>query len=177
MLNLLPKKEKEDLKRRLLNRYISFFGLFLIAIILFLIAILVAIYSVLYLTQTRIKQSNVLFTQAQELEKQVSSLNKDLADFINQRLEYINKIEKEKIYWSQVLEKLTQTIPNNIRLSSLEIDEKVKIAGYAKTRDDLILLQKILEREPQFKELESPLSNFVKQQDIDFFFAFKILKQ
>lgn len=174
MINLLPTKEKKELKLCILERNIIIFGSFLISIILFLIICLVIIYLALFLTQSKIKQSNILFSQAQELEKQVNVLNKELSGFINQRLEHINQIEKEKIYWSQVLEKLAEIIPKNTYLALLEIDEKVKIGGHAKTRDDVLLFQKILEQEEQFTEIDSPLSNFVKQKNVDFHFSFKI---
>lgn len=174
MINLLPTKEKKELKLRILERHIIIFGSFLISIILFLIICLVIIYLVLFLAQSKITQSNALFGQAQELEKQVNNLNKELSGFINQRLEQINQIEKEKIYWSQVLEKLAQITPKNTRLDLLEIGEEVKIGGYAKTRDDVLLFQKILEQEEQFIKINSPLSNFVKQKNVDFYFSFQI---
>lgn len=178
MINLLPEKEKKQFKLHILNRQIIAFGLFFISAILFLSISMLIIYLTLFLTQSQIKQGNVLFLEAQELETQVSQMNKELAGFINQRLEYINQIEDKKIYWSEVLEQLTIITPNNIRLVLLETDKKeenkIKIGGNAKTRDDVLLFQKILEQQKKFKEVESPLSNFVKQEDVDFYFSFKI---
>lgn len=178
MINLLPEKEKKQFKLHILNRQIIVSGLFSIGAILFLSIFMLIIYLTLFLTQSQIKQSNVLFSEAQELEERISQLNKELAGFINQRLEYLNQIEDKKIYWSEVLEQLTIITPDNVRLVLLETDKKeenkIKIGGNAKTRDDVLLFQKILEQEKQFIEIESPLSNFVKQKDVDFYFSFKI---
>lgn len=173
-MNLLPKNKKQELSLRKLNRQIIILGCFAVSAIIGILICLNLIYLSLYISQQQTSQNNALFNQAQELETQVEDLNQELTGFINQRLAFINKINQEKIYWAQILEKLSRIIPKNIKLTSLETSDKIQIAGTAKTRDDVLLLQKALEQEKQFIELESPLSNFVKQSNVDFYFAFKI---
>jgi len=174
-INLLPAQKKQELKLRFFERKVVAFGAFLTTLILFLIICLAIIYLTLYLTQLQIKQSNALFNQAQELGEQVVELNQELSGFINQRLEYLAKIIEEQVTWSPILEKLAQIVPKNTRLESLEINNKeIKIGGYAETRDDVLLLQKILGQEKQFIDINSPLSNVVKQKNIDFYLSFKI---
>lgn len=173
MINLLPNKYKQELKLRFLERKIIAFAGFLSGLILLLIICLGCIYLVLYLTQ--IKQSSGIFQQAHGLEQQVSSLNQELSSLINQRIERIDQIQKKQIYWSQILEKLAQITPNGVRLESLETsDNQVQMSGYAQTRDLIVSFQQILQQESQFIEIDSPLSNFVKQKDLDFYFSFKI---
>ncbi|MFH1392669.1 MAG: PilN domain-containing protein [bacterium] len=175
MINLLPKKVKQEFRLYILKRNIIIIGVFLLSIVLLLIIFNSAVWLILYRTQAQIEINNELFVQAQELEKQVSTLNKELSGFINQRLGYVAQIQKEQIVWSLILEKISQITPNGIRLEFLETaDNQVQIGGYAKTRDDVSHFQQILEQETQFINFDSPLSNFVKQKDIDFLFSFQI---
>lgn len=177
MINLLPIKEKRELKLYVLKHNIVTVGAFLIGIVLFFILFFATVWLILYHSQNRIQTTNDLFAQAQALEKQVNNLNKELSGFINQRLEYINQLQKEQIVWSIILAKIAQMTPNSIRFDLVEINnDKIQISGYAETRDDVANFQKILEQEPQFIEVYSPLSNFVKQKDINFVFSFKIKK-
>lgn len=175
MINLLPPKAKQKLKLSILEREIIIVGSLIISLVLSLMIFLGVIFLILYRNQIQVQESNVLLGQAQELEEQVSALNKELANFINQQLEYISQIQKSQISWSAILEKLAQITPSNTRLEFLEIlDNKVQINGFARSRDDVLSFQRILEQEKQFTEIESPLSNFVKQKDINFTFSFKL---
>jgi len=175
MINLLPIKEKKELKSYILQDNIVVVGEFLIGTILFFILFFTALWLVLYHTRDKLETTSDLFVQAQALEKRVNNLNKELSSSINQRLEYIKQLQKEQIVWSIVLAKIAQITPRNVRFETMEVNnDKIQIGGYAVTRDDVINFQKILEQEPQFIEIDSPLSNFVKQKDVNFVFSFKI---
>lgn len=175
MINLLPKKEKKELKLHILQHCAFVIGIFLIGIILSLMLFCASAWFILYRVHAQAQTNNDLFEQAQELEKQVASLNKELSGFINKRLEYIDQLQKQRIDSWAILERLSQITPSNIRLDLLELDnDKVQISGYAKTREDVLKFQQALDQESLFIEIYSPLSNFVKQKDVDFFFSFKI---
>lgn len=177
MINLLPVKEKQKFKLYILKHKIIAIGAFLIGVVLFLILFLAVILLVLQRSQNQTEIISDLFARARIIEEQVNKLNKELSGFINQRLEYVNQIQKEQIVWSLILAKIAQITPAGIRFDSTEINnDKIEISGYAKTRDDVANFQKILEQEPQFIEIYSPLSNFVKQKDVNFIFSFKIKK-
>jgi len=176
-INLLPAKAKQELSLKNLKRCIVVIGVFFISLCLLFAIFLIIIYLVLHSAQTETQHSNSLFSQAQELEEQVHSLNQELSGLINKQLERVDQIQQEQQKSSWVLQKLSQISPANTRLSLLEIEkQKVKIAGFAKTRKSALLFQQILEQEPQFINLDSPLSNFVKQKNINFFFSFDIKK-
>jgi len=175
MINLLPIKEKKELKSYILQDNIVVVGEFLIGTILFFILFFTALWLFLYHTRDKLETTSDLFAQAQALEKRVNNLNKELSSSINQRLEYIKQLQKEQIVWSIVLAKIAQITPRNVRFETMEVNnDKIQIGGYAVARDDVINFQKILEQEPQFIEIDSPLSNFVKQKDVNFVFSFKI---
>ena len=105
----------------------------------------------------------------QDAQKAIGELNGKLdliEKFINNKY-----IVSEKIISELVLKK-TEGI--KIRKISYVNDQssgkKIIIGGIANDREALLLFRKSLESSENFKDIELPISNFVKGRDIDFTF-------
>jgi len=75
------------------------------------------------------------------------------------------------------LEKISEIAPAGINLTNLSYQtaqNKVVLNGQAKTREQFLNFKENLEKSQVFLEVESPLSNLINKENIDFNFNFKI---
>lgn len=90
---------------------------------------------------------------------------------VNEKLKVVQEIQNEFTKWSSFLIAVNDLVPENIQLNLLAINQEAKtisIEGNAKLRDDFLKFKENLQNSSLLSEIESPLSNLVKKQDIDF---------
>lgn len=122
------------------------------------------------------------YKQTKEM-KEVNLLEKS-AKGINDILLNINKISENQIYWPDALEEIVKNIPAGVQIFSLEIvpvpaktetlaasDAGFVIIGRARTRNDILALEKNLKASSDFKGIQSPLDNLLKRTDVEFKFT------
>jgi len=176
-LNLLPPKEKKEIELADFNYLIVSFGVYLLFILIIFSLLLASTYFCL-----------VIFLKTQSLlieDKKGNKENQSLVETeenIKQANQQINKVfikERDLIVWTPIIEELAQIVPNGIYLNSFSSQtdtNRINISGWANKRDTLLLFQESLEKSPYFVEIKSPLSNLIKQEDIDFSFSFSPVK-
>ena len=75
----------------------------------------------------------------------------------------------------QVLENITQDLFSEVEVDTLEIDRetgKITVTGYSAMRESLLAIKETLEKSPDYKDIDFPLSNLTDPKDIDFSFNF-----
>jgi Tfp pilus assembly protein PilN len=127
-------------------------------------------------------QKNIL---AQSEEKFGQSGVKEIQEKINSANLTLTKLDsyyKNKTYFSEILEKISQIIPSKLYLSNLSVvasqtknfSADVSLSGIAPTREDLFDFREALEKDSYFQDIYFPPTNWVKPADINFFVTFKI---
>ncbi|EKD49404.1 MAG: hypothetical protein ACD_63C00157G0004 [uncultured bacterium] len=128
------------------------------------------------------KQIEIL--HGKESESEEGQIRTRIQHF-NEDLNFLEKITKEHPEWTNVIAKIIQLTPDEIRLKTLEASTKniedargkkgeeikkdsLKITGTAKTRDHLLNFQKSLESSDLIKKVEAPLSNIIKKEEVEF---------
>jgi len=191
MINLLPTEAKKEIllerkKRVVLSNWIL--------VLLFFILLLSAMFLIKFYLQIQTTYLKAQLTSnKQVLEK---NINKEILNKINSfnlSFEKLSAFYGEKIYISEVLEKISQVLPNTIYLTNFSVspnlvienenDElnklvgfNVYVAGFSPTREEVLQLKANIEKEESFKEVFFPLKNWVKSTDVDFSLSFKITK-
>lgn len=181
MINLLPPKEKEKIALEMVKRKVIILWFL---VLFFLVCLILILFSVKIYSQSQIESQKLVLAEAKkelehseirELETKVNSANLIFTK--------LNSFYQEKIYFSEILEKISKIIPPGIslnnfssQLSSVGEEKviKVSLSGFAKTRENLFEFKQILEKEPGFKEISFPPQNWVKPADIDFSVTFTI---
>jgi len=173
-LNLLPPQDKKDLELAKLSRLIVslavWFLIFLIIFTLFLVSTYFSL-SILLAEQKKligIRQSDPKTQEMLEIEEKIKQTN--------QIVKQVYSKQQEMILWTPPLEEMTKIIPSGIYLTNLSyqaIDNQITLNGWADWRENLLRFQESLEENSFFKEVEAPLSNLIKQRDIDFSFTLK----
>lgn len=90
---------------------------------------------------------------------------------INERIKKINGIQNNFIKWSSYLTEFTALIPENITLKEITINREtsvIQLSGRAPLRDDFLALESNLRNSALLKEIQSPISNLIKKEEIDF---------
>ena len=176
MLNLLPPKQKKELKLDLLNQIIVAFGMAVILVIfvLALIFVIALVFLNINLAQT---EKELDSWRAKPEIKELESLEKKVSE-VNRELDFLEEYQKERMEFSLILENLAQDVPSGIRFNNLSIEKskKVTIRGHALTRDILLIFKNTLENASYVSNFEFPLSNLIKSEDVDFNLSFNLVE-
>ena len=177
-LNLLPSKDKKDLELASLSRLIASLAVwFLIFSIIFTLLLVSTYFSLSILLEEQkklmeIRQSDPKTQYMLEIEGKIKQAN--------QIVKQVYLKQEEMILWTPILEKMTKIVPSGIYLTNFSYqaaNNKITLNGWANWRENLLYFQESLEKNSFFKEVEAPLSNLIKQRDIDFSFTLKPVLQ
>ena len=175
-LNLLPSREIKKIEIRrfgsLLIYFAAWFSFFLIIFSLLLSSTILYL-SIILKSQgelIEIRKNDEKTQYLTEIENKTKELNKSLVE--------IHSKQKEIVLWTPIIEELSKITPSGVYLinfySQISV-ERIGLRGSANTRENLLYFQDKLGQSPCFSEIEAPLSNLIKQNDVDFIFNFKPL--
>lgn len=178
-MNLLPPPEKQNLKLEENLRLIAILG---ILSLFFLISLILVLFSLKIYLWGEVESQKIFLSQIekesgiagiQELEKKIDLLNKNLSK--------LDSFYKEKLSLTEILERISQTLPPGIYLNSLSLNPpqktykfQVSLSGFSPTRELLVDFKKNLEKEEDFKEINFSPSSWMEPEDIDFNLNFVI---
>lgn len=174
-LNLLPRERKEIFRWRQYTKKVISNG---IKTIFLLICFSVPLGAINFYLAEEIKTLNVQNELSEKTEsmRQLNSIEKSFKE-INNAFVKINKISENQIYWGDVFSKIISSIPPNIQIFSLQVepDGAFAITGNAKMREDVLELEKRFKNSADFTDIQTPLDNLIKREDINFKFSGNII--
>ncbi len=176
MLNLIPKEEKKKIVR---SFYLKIVVLFLVMGSLSVWVVTISILPAYFVSSTKKSiANNKLITQQQEpmpipQEKTLSVIKET-----NNKLKLIENAEKNSFLVSQkiIVAILSKKTPD-IRITDISYENDLKkgrlisIQGIAPSREILLSFRQALEDDKNFKQVDLPVSNFVKGSDIQFYLS------
>ena len=183
MINLLPPQEKEKIllerkKRVVLN--------LLILILFFFLCLILALVPIKIYLRSQVKSQEFFLAEIQKEtgQTEIKDLRKKI-DLINSTLTNLDNFYKNKVYFSEILEKISEILPEKIYLNTLSItfssaekkEERVinvSFSGFAPNREVLFEFKEILEKETNFEKIFFPPENWVKRTNINFTVSFEI---
>ena len=178
LINLLPEREKKELFLEKTKKLVIILGnIFLVTLTcLILLLFTIQIYingevksEIIILEQTKKTYEK---TEAQNLQNEIKKHNRDLLR--------LNKFYKDQLYPSDVLEKLSEIIPQEIYFTNLSFKKegntiKATISGFSKTRERLTFFRKELEGKNIFKNINFSQESWIKPVNADFHLTFEIV--
>lgn len=94
--------------------------------------------------------------------------NKDVKEF-NLYINTLVKIQEKNIDWTKLIIQLSKLVPEGVNLDSINIQpEKMLITGFAFDRENLKKFQEDLEKNELFLNVEIPLNDLIKRNNINF---------
>lgn len=173
-LNLLPPEEKRE--SELIKAGFNLRGFIFCFFVSFLIF-------VIFLTNTLLCLSILLKAQDELVEiRQNDKKTQYLLEMenkikeINLGMERIIQKQKELFLWTPLLEEMTKIVPQGVVLTGISYspsNKRISLNGLADNRENVLLFQKALEKSKSCADIEAPLSNLLKQKEINFTFTFK----
>jgi hypothetical protein len=166
-MNFLPEEDKRKIKKEYLRRFFVVVGIFSFSAISIGVILLLS-FSVFLMDQeyslerllavseerlSRGKIENIIFL-AEELNTKISLLDSGQKN-IGEKSAFIKIILEEKT--------------NKIKINDFFFDkEKILIQGISENRQNLLSFVDSLRKKKDFKKVESPVSNLIKERDIEF---------
>lgn len=180
MINLLPPVEKEKL---LLEKKKKITIILWLLILFFLLCLILTLFSVKIYLQIQAESQKTLLEEArkefgqseiQNFREEINSVNLDLTK--------LNSFYQQKTYFSELLERISGILSQEIYLTNFSIilvsaEEEyveVSLSGFAPTADSLFEFKESLKKESGFKDVYFPLSTWDKLTNINFSVTFKI---
>ncbi|OGI64176.1 hypothetical protein A2914_00520 [Candidatus Nomurabacteria bacterium RIFCSPLOWO2_01_FULL_41_21] len=173
MINLIPIEEKQKMTRAFYLR------LTVVSLLVLGCSMLVAGVALLpsYFF-VKVKQNLVLSKLEEQKAETLSSLELEavtLTGKLNAKLNLVESSSQNKYIVSQkvineiLLKKIPEIKITRISYSSSQEGRKIQISGTAPSRDKLLSFNNALSNDPAFKQVDLPVSNFVKGSNISFF--------
>lgn len=161
-LNLIPPIKKQEI--RLTQIYVIIKNL-----IILLLFLTIAVAITLLLTKMFLQNHfNNIVAQTTLTPRYANIFNKEFKEF-NERLKAVKEIQKDHFYWTNFFVKFSKLMPDGLVLNNLIINNnKILLAGSAKLRDQLLVLKNNLENSELFSNVEIPLENLLKKEQVDF---------
>jgi hypothetical protein len=172
-INLIPPHKRQEIEKNETLKSVYRFGLL---IILVGAAFYWALWNFNYILDLNLRavskeldssSDRSQFEKIKKLDGQFSEINKKLNE--------IDSVRKDQIYWTIFLTKLSNDAIAGIKINSLATKNyKVSLVGMAKDRDTLIAFKEKLSEGSCFSSINLPLSNLSSKTDIVFQMDFVI---
>lgn len=163
-LNLVSSVQKKETKLRHIYGIIKTFNFILITITIIIAIILLTAKIILQ------EKFNEVVAQTTLVTKTNQGYNNNVRE-INNKLNFINKIQDEYIPWSGLITGLAEMTPADISFNYMKIDSSdrtIKIRGRAKFRSSLLDFKNKMTSGNYFKDVEFPIKNILEKENIDF---------
>ncbi len=174
MINLIPNEEKKKMAKDFYFRIVvMFFTVFSLALIIGSFALLPS-YLLSSVKQKFVKQR--LDLQSYMPLPPSSQDVLDIARALNTKFKIIDDANQNKFSVSErVIQKIVAKKTPGIKITQITYkldnfgDKSISIRGSATSRDTLLSFSQSLDKDPDFKKVDLPISNFIKGSDIQFF--------
>jgi Tfp pilus assembly protein PilN len=183
MINLLPPENKKEIIQEENWKQVMILGTL---VLVFLVCLTLILFSIKTFISGEVEAEKILFKQKEkELQtSQMQTLQHNLTAF-NQTLFQLESFYQNQFNSSEILEKISATIPSGVYLTDLSINnnyqqkEKIwkktcNLAGFSSTREKLLEFKQNLEKEGNFEEIYFPPNSWMKANDINFTINFKL---
>ena len=173
MINLIPIEEKKQIRKDFYNRFLVVFFIMLSVLVVILLIIVLPYYFISL--EKKISTNKELDAQKNEIMPEIDQKALVSIKDLDAKLSLLNEARKNDYTFSQkVINEIVSQKIYGIKINkffyennSLE-GKKVNITGIAQSREQLLLFRQNLESDLMFKDVNLPISNFVKGRNIEF---------
>ena len=175
MINLLPQNEKNSLlyeknwKLILILEILFLVFLILLSLVLFLVRI--------YISSGLEEQKIIKATEEKRAETFETQEFRKKINAASQNLSKLDSFYRGRIDLTEILEKVSITVPPGIYLTGLSYQKdasQIGLSGFANLRETLFEFKKNLENEKDFQDVYFSPSSWIKSKEVDFNTTFKV---
>lgn len=168
-LNLLPPNEKKQYYFVSLERLVNYYAFMILGAFFLLLVVLVgAKYFLIW--RAGVFEQAASQDRFGEIAREIRGMEEKIQE-TNKLLGLANKVNSQKTEFSGILYDISSIRPPGLSFKTLSYKKDTKefiLAGKSQTRDEFLVFLEKLEKNSRFKEIDSPLSNLVKKENLDF---------
>jgi len=167
MMNFLPEEDKIKIKKEYLRRLFMIWGIFFFLAVSAGIVLLLPAFLFLRGQEDGLERQLIVFGEriSRSGVKDIVPLAEDLNGKISVLASGQGAVKKESDVVKNILEGKTK----GIKINNLSFNGKIfSIKGISENRTDLLVFVASLKNNKGFKQVESPVSNLVKEKNIEF---------
>ncbi len=168
-LNLLPKKEKQNIAWEKRTSQTLFFGSFIIASVFIFLILLFPSYIFLALQNDDVVR-NLKLEEKGQGALQTKMIENRLVT-INLNIRRILQNNTASFMPGNFIERLNQLAEGRVLLTQIQYHQgggEVRIAGWAETRNNFLDFKNVLEAQKEINNIISPINNVIKEKNIEF---------
>jgi len=170
MINLLPIEDKIINKKDYLSRLILVIGFFIFAIIVIVFVLFLPVFFSLFFEEKDLSRQLDIIKAGSgsiETEKIYTDLNT-----LNDRLSFYEKNNEDVRQISTLFDRIISSKSSGVKIIYLKYEKSkgdtITIMGKSGNRSDFVDFKKRIEDDDFFSIVSSPLSNLLKETDINF---------
>jgi len=163
-LNIISAELKKEIKLIIIYKFLKRLSFLIFSVLL--------IYSVAFQASRLILKK---YSNDDINKKTVNTKNSDeyiqKVKDINEKINDVTTVQADSVNWSTFIKNFSGIVSNDISINQFSIDKKsstLTISGTAITRDSLLGLESSLEKMTYLKEVNLPISDLLKKDNISF---------
>ncbi len=174
LLNLLPPAEKEEIKNLKRIGVILKIGFAAVCAVAVFLVFLFFIMQTILIQEEAVTKEIARFEQSESYQE-VKRSQDSLRDYSKTASKVKSGLSSQNHFW-EMISQINQIVPEDIKMVELSVNEEgiLTLNGIAYTREALLVLKKGLEDCEKISKVESPISNFVAEKDVEFEFTANI---
>lgn len=164
-INLVPEKTKKEINLKKAYKVISLLNYTLIFIAIIIGGIF--IFSKTFLVENSSQDTK---NELSEIKSEKYGQPRE----INRKLSSMAEITEKNHSYLKIIEKTAKKMPTGISLSRMRINTEeniLEMTGRADLRDTLLELKKEMEEDGFYSDIDFPLRNMLKKENIDFYIS------
>ncbi len=166
-MNFLPEEDKGKIKKEYLRRLFVVVGLFSLSTIF--IGIILLLSSSVFLNDRKNNLERQLVISEERLSRGKIDDIIFLAEDLNKKISLLDSGQKNIREKSSIIRLILGEKTGSIKINDFLFDkDKILIQGTSDTRQGLLSFIDSLKKKEDFKKVESPVSNLIKERDIEF---------
>jgi hypothetical protein len=166
-MNFLPEKDKRKIKKEYLRRLLVVIGVFSFFAISVGIILLLS-FSVFLKDQESNMERQLVISEERLLKDNIGDTI-SLAKELNTKISLLDSEQKNTGEKSAYIKIILEEKTNKIKILDFFFDNgKILIQGASDNRQSLLSFIDSLKKKKEFKKVESPVSNLIKEKDIEF---------
>ncbi len=173
MINLLPPKYKEELRKE--KRFNLLITLEII-LLSFLISLVLILFSIKIDIAAGIKEQEVIFESASRQFSYFEPI-KERIDLTNKEISIADSFYKNQYKPTLLIEEMSALLPKGVYLTSLSYEKKtmaVNLAGFSPTVDALLEFRDNIRSRGEFEDVSFPIILWMQPADINFNISLKV---
>lgn len=166
-MNFLPEEDKRKIKKEYLRRLFVVLGIFSFSAIS--IGIILLLSSAVFLRGQKHNLERQLAISEERLLRGKIENTISLAEELNAKISLLGSGQENIGEKSAFIKIILEEKTNKIKINDFFFDKgKVLIQGISENRQNLLSFIDSLRKKKDFKKVESPVSNLIKERDIEF---------